>query len=86
MASKFRHALGEADLVIAGHDHSYMRKGGFVVSNISGAPKKQQFRYTPDVIATEPVYSIIKADSCLTFKVYRFSDGQIIDSLYVKHD
>lgn len=84
--STFRHALGEADLVIAGHDHSYMRKGGFVVSNISGAPKKQQFRYTPDVIATEPVYSIIKADSCLTFKVYRFSDGQIIDSLYVKHD
>lgn len=85
----FRHALGEADLVIAGHDHSYMRKGCFVVSNISGNPKQQHFRYTPDVTATEPVYGVLRVSnlkSQMQFTVYRLEDGALIDSLYVKHD
>ena len=85
----FRHALGEADLVIAGHDHSYMRKGCFVVSNISGNPKQQHFRYTPDVTATEPVYGVLRVSnlkSQMQFNVYRLEDGALIDSLYVKHD
>lgn len=83
----FRHALGEADLVLAGHDHSYMRRGPFVVLNTSGRPKKQRFHYTPEVTDTVSVYGVISATpAAMRFKTYRFSDGQVIDSLYVTHD
>ncbi len=89
----FRHALGDADLVLAGHDHSYMRKEQFVVINAAGKTKPQQFRYTPDVTDTIPVYGVIHIPqptgcqpSQMEFRVYRLSDGAVIDSLYVNHD
>lgn len=83
----FRHALGDADLVLAGHDHSYMRRGHFVVLNTSGKPKQQRFHYTPEITDTVSVYAVISATpSAMRFKTYRFSDGQVIDSLYVTHD
>lgn len=89
----FRHALGNADLVIAGHDHSYMRKAPFVVLNTSGPLKPQRFHYTPEVTDTVPVYGVlsIAQDSTdqhavpMIFRVYHLSDGQAIDSLYVEH-
>lgn len=85
--SAFRHALGEADLVLAGHDHSYMRRTPFVVLNTAGNPKRQKFHYTPDVTDTAPVYGVISArQNQLQFNVYRLSDGALIDSLHVNHD
>ena len=91
--SLFRHALGQADLVIAGHDHSYMRRTPFVVLNTAGKPKEQQFLYTPDYADTVPVYGVLKVDqssichhqSQMEFRVYRLSDGEILDSLHVSH-
>lgn len=88
----FRHALGEADLVIAGHDHSYMRRAPFVVLNAAGHPKQQHTFYTPEVTDTAPVYGVLKISnlksqiSNLQFNVYRLNDATLIDSLYVKHD
>ena len=88
----FRHALGEADLVIAGHDHSYMRRTPFVVLNTAGKPKTQQPVYVPEVTDTVPVYGVLKIAnlqsqiSNLQFNVYRLDDNTLIDSLYVKHD
>ena len=85
----FRHALGEADLVLAGHDHSYMRRTPFVVLNTAGKPKPQHTLFTPDTTATEPVYGVITISSTLsplTFTVHRLDDGVVIDSLYVTHD
>ena len=87
--SAFRHALGETDLVLAGHDHNYMRRAPFVVLNTAGKPKKQQFFYTPEAIDSIPTYSVIESTICpkdLFFKTYRLSDGALIDSLYVHHD
>ena len=55
----FRHALGQADLVIAGHDHSYMRRTPFVVLNTAGKGKTQHFHYTPEVSDTVPVYGVL---------------------------
>ena len=83
----FRHALGEADLVIAGHDHSYMRRRNFVVLNAAGVPKEQRTLFEPDVTDSVPTYGVLTIDpSSLVFRAYRFNDGQIIDSLYVSHD
>ena len=88
----FRHALGEADLVIAGHDHSYMRRTPFVVLNAAGKPKAQQPVYVPEVTDTVPVYGVLRIAnlqseiSNLQFNVYRLDDNTLIDSLYVKHD
>lgn len=88
--SAFRHALGEADLVIAGHDHNYMRRSPFVVINTAGKPKKQKFFYTPEVVDSVPAYAVIEtktsASTPLIFKTYRLTDGVLIDSLYVHHD
>ena len=83
----FRHVLGDADLVIAGHDHSYMRTRNFVVLNAAGSPKAQQTILPSDVSDAAPVYGVLTVDpSSLDFNVYRFDDGQLIDSLYVRHD
>lgn len=83
----FRHAIGEADLVIAGHDHSYMRRRNFVVLNAAGVPKEQRTLFEPDVTDSVPTYGVLTIDpSSLVFRAYRFNDGQIIDSLYVCHD
>ena len=83
----FRHALGEADLVIAGHDHSYMRRTPFVVLNAAGKPKPQRPLFAPEVTDTVPVYGVLQSSiSDLQFKVYRLDDATLIDSLYVYHD
>ena len=87
--STFRHALGEADLVLAGHDHSYMRRAPFVVLNTAGTSKEQKYRYTPEVTDSVPVYGVLTLNtkrSTLNFTVHRLNDGAVIDSLYVKHD
>lgn len=92
----FRHALGEADLVIAGHDHSYMRRTPFVVLNTAGKEKKQRFRFTPDVVDSVSTYGVLQIEnhqssicnhqSYMRFTVHRLNDGTQIDSLNVKHD
>ena len=86
----FRHALGEADLVLAGHDHSYMRRTPFVVLNTAGKVKQQQFRFPTEHTDTVPVYGVLSLEkspiSNLQFTVHRLSDGTVIDSLYVTHD
>ena len=87
----FRHALGQADLVIAGHDHSYMRRTPFVVLNTAGRAKEQHPLYSPDVTDTVPVYGVLKSEitnhkSQMSFHVYRLDNGEMIDSLYVNHD
>lgn len=90
--SAFRRILADADLVIAGHDHSYMRRAPFVVLNTSGKNKPQQYKYLPEVTDTVPVYGVLHSPihpfthSPLRFTVHRLSDGTQIDSLYVNHD
>lgn len=85
--SAFRHALGDADLVIAGHDHSYMRYTPFVILNSAGKIKPQQPLFDPEKTDTVPVYGILTAkQSELLFTIHRMSDGAPIDSLYVNHD
>ena len=83
----FHHALKQADLVIAGHDHSYMRRTPFVVLNAAGKPKPQQPVFEPEVTDTVPVYGVLQSSiSNLQFNVYRLDDNTLIDSLYVIHD
>ena len=86
----FRHALGEADLVIAGHDHSYMRSRNFVVLNTAGIQKQQRTLFEPDMTDSVPAYGVLRVEkspiSNLQFTVYRLDDGAVIDSLYVCHD
>lgn len=82
----FRKALGEADLVLAGHDHRYMRKAPFVILNTAGDVKPQNSITRPQVASETPVYGVLAADSAqLAFRVYRLDNGQVIDSMYVKH-
>ncbi len=93
--SAFRRALGEADLVIAGHDHSYMRHTPFVVLNTAGKPKQQRKHIYAEVSDTIPVYgvltvaddqpSIIHHQSPMVFRVFSLKDGELLDSLYVDH-
>ena len=90
----FRHALGEADLVIAGHDHSYMRRTPFVVLNTAGKPKPQYLGFHADKTDTVPVYGVLRLEksqisnlkSQMEFRVHRLDNGEILDSLYVNHD
>ena len=83
----FRHALGETDLVIAGHDHSYMRQKNFVVINAAGKPKEQHKYMIAEVTDSVPVYGVLTVDSLdLQFTIHRFCDGAAIDSLHVQHD
>jgi len=87
----FRHALEQADLVIAGHDHSYMRKEPFVVLNTAGRTKKQRANLHAAVSDTIPVYGILKSQiinhkSQMRFTIHQLSDGLQIDSLYVSRD
>lgn len=90
----FRHALGEADLVIAGHDHSYMRRDPFVILNTAGKPKEQHLTVPAQATDTVPVYAVLSVKEergnwqkgGLFFKVYRLEDGKQIDELYVHHD
>ena len=85
----FRYALSQADLVLAGHDHGYMRRHGFVVLNTSGKPKPQRTLEHAAIADTVPVYGVIQLqspNSDLRFTARRLSDGAVIDSLYVNHD
>lgn len=90
----FRYALGQADLVLAGHDHSYMRRTPFVVMNTSGKPKQQRRLDFADATDTIPVYGVLTIEkskisnlkSKMEFTIHRLSDGVQIDSLYVTHD
>lgn len=85
----FRHALGEADLVLAGHDHSYMRHTPFVVLNTAGKPKPQHLGFAAEKTDTAAAYGVLTLQSqpsTLHFTAYRLDDGEVIDSLYVKHD
>lgn len=91
----FRYALSEADLVITGHEHSYMRQMPFVIVNSAGRLKPQKESDHFERTATEPVYSVLsfERDTCAThnvpvpfsFRTYRMSDGVLIDSVYVDH-
>lgn len=91
--STFRHALGEADLVLAGHDHSYMRRTPFVVLNTAGNNKPQHTGFPTDKTDTVATYGVLtimpskgKQSAELQFKAFRLSDGKPIDTLYVKHE
>ncbi len=86
--SAFRHALGEADLVLAGHDHSYMRRAPFVVLNTAGKLKQQRTHLRAEVADTVPVYGLLtvpQSQSSMVFRVYSLADGELLDSLYVDH-
>ena len=92
--SAFRHALGEADLVLAGHDHSYMRRTPFVVLNTADKLKQQRTHLHAEVADTVPVYGLItipepqsaaNPQSQMVFRVYSLRDGALLDSLYVDH-
>jgi len=87
----FFHVLNDADLVISGHDHSYMRRMPYVVLNTSGRPKKQKDHIANDstlISSPESVYGVISvpySDKPLEWHVYRLDDGMPIDSVYVNH-
>jgi len=85
--ASFRLILQEADLVLAGHDHSYMRSMPFVVLNTAGKTKEQKEKLSAEHLTTEPVYSLITFgnDSSFLFRTYQLSDGALIDSVYVSH-
>lgn len=98
--STFRYALGQTDIAIAGHDHSYIRRTPFVVVNASGRQKPQRDSAHFEFAFPEPVYSVLTITnhqvasdqvpstnhpSPLQFRTYRMSDGALIDSLYVDH-
>ena len=82
----FRYALSQTDLVLAGHDHSYMRHGPFVVLNTAGKPKTQHLGFPAEATDSLATYGVLQVNDELTFKAYRLGDGALIDSLYVKHD
>lgn len=91
----FRYTLGKADLVLAGHDHSYMRRMPFVILNTGGKakPQKERIRHHESIIHSEdPVYSVLSiaaptsdTRSPLLLCTYRMTDGVLIDSVYVSH-
>ena len=92
----YRHALGEADLVLAGHDHSYMRHTPFVVLNTAGKSKPQHLGFIADQTDTVPVYGVLSLQpsarsdlhqpSQMELRIFNLENGELIDSLYVKHD
>lgn len=83
----FRRALGDADLVLAGHDHGYMRRAPFVVLNAAGTPKPQRTIENADVADSVFVYGVLTLDSAaLDLRIHRFDDGTVLDSLHVIHD
>ena len=85
----FRYALGDVNLVISGHDHSYLRRTPFVVLNTAGKLKPQQTLFPAECTSVEPVYGVLTVtseSSPLNFCVYRLSDGQLIDRIDVTND
>lgn len=85
--STFRHALGEADLVLAGHDHSYARRMPFVVSNSAGKLKPCREDIHFECSSPDATYLHVSVgDSALVMRAYGIQDGALIDEIYVKHD
>lgn len=87
----FRYALSQADLVIAGHDHSYMRRSPFVVLNTAGRPKPQHFGFHADHTDTDFVYGVLQLStidhqSSMELRIFNLDNGALLDSLYVTHD
>lgn len=83
----FRYALSQADLVLAGHDHNYMRRMPFVMLNTAGKTKSTRPSLKADVVDAAPVYGVLSVnDTTLTLTVHRFSDNTVIDSVHVHHD
>lgn len=90
----FRRVLGEADLVLAGHDHSYMRRTPFVVLNTAGKPKPQRERLIADKTDSIPVYGVLSVGNAqssnhqpsMEFRIFSLQGGELLDSLYVHHD
>lgn len=88
----FRYTLGHADLVLAGHDHSYMRQTPFVVLNTSGKPKAQK-NLSADCTSTEPVYGVLHFEPAVkgqktdwSLRICRLVDGVQIDSIHGQHN
>lgn len=84
----FRHVLGQTDLSISGHDHSYMRQMPFLVLNTAGKVKQPKQHKATTISSTEHAYCIISipyypAQAKLTS--YQLSNGNIIDSCYVNN-
>lgn len=85
----FRHALGQADLVLCGHDHSYARRMPFVMLNTAGKAKQQRAKLKAEVQSDEPVYGVLTVTSPqapLNLTIRRMSDGAVIDQVYATHD
>lgn len=83
----FHHALCEADLVIAGHDHSYVRRMPFVVLNSAGRPKPQRSATHYEQSSPDATYMLLSVQpDHFTLRTYLMEDGSPIDSVYVKHD
>lgn len=87
--ASLRYPLGQTDLTISGHDHTYMRHMPFVVLNTAGKHKDaKQYKYiTMDYQAGDAVYSILSfpISQKPILRTYRLSDGHCIDSCYVHH-
>lgn len=85
--ASLRHSLGQTDLTISGHDHTYMRYMPFVVLNSAGKSKtpKQYRHINIECQAEDAVYSILSfpKNKKPILRTYRISDGYIIDSCYV---
>ena len=89
----FRYALGQADLVIAGHDHSYMRRTPFVVINTAGKQKQQRFRIPVQASDSVPAYGVLTMEKSpvshratqMDFRVFSLKDGEMLDLFYVNH-
>ena len=82
----FRYALSKADLVLSGHDHSYMRQMPFVTLNTAGKTKPQRMSVHAEALDSVPVYGVLNIQSPMEFRVYRLDNGEMIDSVYVNHD
>lgn len=83
----FRYALSSADLVLSGHDHSYIRRMPFVVANSAGKLKPQREADFYEKSSSDATYIHLSvSDSVLTMRAFRMADGVLIDEVYVKHD
>ena len=89
--TSFRYALQKADLVIAGHDHSYQRRSPFIVLNTAGKNKPSQHIYEPQAADSVPVYGVLKSQitnhkSQIELRIFNLENGELIDSLHVNHN
>lgn len=84
----FRLALGQTDLAISGHDHTYMRQMPFLVLNTAGKNKHPKQHNANTIVSTEQAYSIISIPyhaNQAKLTTFQRSNGHIIDSCYVNN-